>query len=84
MIYRRPDTLCKLECVNKFNVVVLINFENNFCENLSSFPFYEDPLFWNLSHLYLSMQIISESHMFSLQKFGWKIWILNYPLHKVT
>ena len=30
---RRPSIVYKLECINKFNVVVLINLENNFENN---------------------------------------------------
>ena len=47
---KRPDTVCKLECIklecNKFSVVVSYQFGKKFFfENLHSFPFYEDPIF---------------------------------------
>ena len=46
MMRKRPDIVCKLECINKFSAVVSYQIGKYFCfENFSSFPFYEDPLF---------------------------------------
>ena len=43
-MYKRPDTVCKLECINKFSVVVSSIWKTVFFENFYSFLFYEDPL----------------------------------------
>ena len=50
---KRSDTVGKLECINKFSVVVSYQSEKK--------NFYISPC----------------------RPFGWKIWIVNYPLHKV-
>ena len=43
---KRPDTVCKLECIIKFSVVVSYQFGKYFFfENFSSFPLYEDLFF---------------------------------------
>ena len=40
---KRPDTVCKLKCINKFSVVASYLLGNYFLK-ISSFPFYEDLL----------------------------------------
>ena len=62
MMGRRPGIIYKLECINKFNVVVLINLENNFENNfflkiyLSSL-FMTTPFLATLSVLFVSPHV---------------------------
>ena len=86
---KRPDVGWKLECINKFSVVVSYQFGKYIFLKISLLSlFMKTSFFGNPSHfigfLYTPMQTISEINMSSLRNFGSKDWILNYPLHKVT
>ena len=65
MIFKRPNIVCKLECINKFSVVVHYQFEKHFFFKKFSFPFYEGPLFGNSSHF---IGVFASSHADHLGK----------------
>ena len=77
MIFKRPNIVCKLECINKFSVVVHYQFEKHFFKKNSLSLFMKAPFLGTppilLAFLHPPMQTIWESHMSSLRKFGRKV-----------
>ena len=88
----RPDTLNKLEFIKKFNVVDLINFENNILLKNVSFLFaYGNLLFGETPRVIdflLSPHVANFGEVISSFT---KVWVdsidthnyINYPLHHV-
>ena len=78
MMCKGSDTVCKLECINKFSVAVSYQFGKQFLlKLLLHSPFMRTCFFRTLpillAFLYLLTQTIWRSPMPSLQKFGWKV-----------
>ena len=74
MMCKRPDTVCKLECINKFSVVVSYQFGKYFfIENFYYFP--EDSIFWNSSHFIGSFVFPHADRLGKLYALLTKAWV---------